>query len=70
VASSDPELPSALFGDAAPKDTAAAVTDNAPDDIQEESTFGQQEAWNEKSFSTEDALQDDGFRDDASFSAS
>jgi hypothetical protein len=79
---SDPESPSALFGDAAPED-ATATTDNASD-MQEESTFGQ-ESWNggeqtfsddakfndgfgEESFSTEDTFQEDGFREDTSFS--
>jgi uncharacterized protein (AIM24 family) len=78
----DPESPSALFGDAAPNDAAAA-----PDLLQEESAFGQ-DSWNggeqtfsedaksdddgfgEESFSTEDAFQDGdgGFQEDTSFS--
>jgi hypothetical protein len=79
---SDLESPSALFGDAAPKDGTAA-TDNEPD-VQEESTFCQ-ESWNggkqtflddaksddgfgQELFSTKDTFQDDGFQKDTSFS--
>lgn len=64
---SDPDSPSALFGDAAPEDKApaAAATDDAPN-LQEESSFGQ-ESWNhpeEPTFSG-DSTFDDGFGEES-----